>query len=277
MLNRASSMDEYAIIAAMDDAAKLGAAWLRVAVAIQMGMGAEHATASWANGVPFETLKTPLSKVCLRLCKAAVSRQSLGHQTGFISLQTHLRNAFGPIVGATVRWFGEKGKPLAPTKAYQSEGACFVHAERTFAIGDDGSEKMVVSAIGFKGGEPKPDILDPTVRVQEAGPITEDGPNPETPFLGFGLSGRETGMDGAKAPLNAEFLAVRLERAKAKNLIRAAREARVIRKAVKKASRTRLAHKRAEAIMVVDSAPTMEAQAFYFRRLTTLVARSMRS
>ena len=213
MLDKAAGMTAVALLKSLDATAKLGSAWLRVMVASEMGLEPNQATASWANSLTFETLTEHLEIVARRLCAAAVSRESMGHQTGFASLQTHLRNAFGAISGATVRHKADSTKQLGPTAAYA--GSPFVSDYRVFSVDDKGNQHMTVAAIGWKAATPKADILDKTKEVADvldAGAMqfqAETETKNETRTLGreTGPSPRDGGLtpEGVRLALHAEL------------------------------------------------------------------------
>ena len=142
----AISTDAY--LTRLNSAGKLGVAWLRVMVAHEMGLEPHQATRKWANNLEFDELRQPLESVARKLCVAAVEERNTACGEAFKTLQTHLRNAFDCVNYASARWFANKKKPLAPTKAYADSP--FVSYYQVFARDFQGNPRMRVAGIGFK-------------------------------------------------------------------------------------------------------------------------------
>lgn len=137
-------------------AARFGAAFWRCNALSALGE-----TGPWskqdlqrASGLDSDTLRSILPALFRELTEYSVSREGIAHRDAVASVQTHLRNAFTNVKGATARF---KDKPdLAATSAYQGEDALYRVATR-FTGTDTGYSAM----IGVKLAS-KQDILDDT-------------------------------------------------------------------------------------------------------------------
>lgn len=111
------SVSAAEMLSILSSAKRFGSHWLRHQVGQRLD--GKPMDKDRANGVGAEELELPLNRVLQDLCRAAIASNGVAHREAFVSLQTHVRNAFGCVDKCSTR-YSLKPKPIMPTKAYSA-------------------------------------------------------------------------------------------------------------------------------------------------------------
>jgi hypothetical protein len=180
------------LLMSLDTVGRLGVQWLRYHVGKENGVPAGYTKAE-ARAATLDQVRSGLETVCRGLCRAAIGKTGIAHETGFDSLRVHLKNAFPHAISGVTARTGTKA--IKRTKQYETAPVWVAESMQGIAR-RDGEIATFHAALGIKEKTVKEtrDAADPTKDVLDA-PGSDFAAREPLPDLPDGIERVDMGGD----------------------------------------------------------------------------------